>query len=264
MLRPGHVPTAARGAKRRSVSSLLQCDASHMARLGGCNLWGSQYRHARVLPPRPIYACATANLALAACLGGCPRNGSDTQGPEDDGTAVPNVAGSLPNHKTAGDALSTPTMQHVELVRITRNFGKSNFEIALDAWTPVDNPREIADVRLWWAVADRDGERGPFSAKSRDSLEIEYERIDSGNWRVDLGSDKHVFRFWVGYDGSGAPAAFADVDTPEGRVEHCHVTRGQLTARKIFGAPVGIRDFEVECVDAEGAQRSGKMVDQEG
>lgn len=171
------------------------------------------------------------------------------------------VPGTLPNVKTPGNALSTAALQHVELVRITRNFGKSNFEIALDAWTPIDNPREIADVRMWWTVSDRDGERGPFSDKSRDHFDITYEKLAPDKWRVDLGSDKHVYRFFIEYDETGSPAAYADVDADDGRVSHCRVTKGTLAARKLFGAPVGIRDFEVDCVDAQGKQRSGNIVD---
>ena len=129
-------------------------------------------------------------------------------------------------------------------------------------WTPIENPREIADVRLWWAMSDRDGERGPFSAKSRDHFQMTYERLAPDRWRVDLGSDRHVYRFWIEYDETGVVAAFADVVGDAGEsFEHCRVTRGTLAARKIFGAPVGIRDFEVTCIDAEGSQRSGNMID---
>lgn len=202
------------------------------------------------------------SLLWLLCVVGCPRNGSDSNGPEQDDVPLTAPVGALPNVKTPGTALSTASLLHTELVRITRNFGKSNFEIALDAWTPVENPREIADVRLWWALSDRGGERGPFSAKSRDHFDIVYERLAPDRWRVDLGSDKHVYRFWVEFDDTGAPAAFADVEEAGGgRIEHCRVTRGTLAARKLFGAPVGIRNFEVTCVDGEGGERSGSMVD---
>lgn len=211
--------------------------------------------------PRFVQARLLSLGCAAISILGCPRNGSDTNGPEGDDTPVVTLPGTLPNVKTPGNALSTAALQHVELVRITRNFGKSNFEIALDAWTPIDNPREIADVRMWWAVSDRDGERGPFSDKSRDHFDIEYDKLAPDKWRVDLGSDKHVYRFFIEYDETGSPAAYADVDADGGRIAHCRVTKGTLAARKLFGAPVGIRDFEVDCVDAEGNERSGNIVD---
>lgn len=201
---------------------------------------------------------------LVATSAGCPRTGSDTNGPEDEETAVVATPGMLPNVRTPIASLSTTALHHTELIRITRNFGKSNFEIALDAWTPIETPREIADVRLWWARPDRDGERSPFSEKSRDHFEMKYERLAPDKWRVDLGSDKHVYRFWIEIDEAGAPAAYADVDASGGRITHCRVVRGTLVARKVFGAPVGIRDFEVSCIDAEGAERSGTMVDVAG
>jgi hypothetical protein len=212
------------------------------------------------VPPRFDQVRLLPLVALVPLLG-CPRNGDDTNDPEGDDAPVVAVPGSLPQTKTPGDALSTTALQHTELVRITRNFGKSNFEIALDAWTPVENPREIADVRMWWAVSDRNGERGPFSDKSRDHFDIKYERLAPDKWRVDLGSDKHVYRFFVEYDETGSPAAFADVDANGSRIEHCRVTKGNLAARKIFGAPVGIRDFEVTCVDASGTEHQGSIVD---
>lgn len=201
-------------------------------------------------------------MSLAAVIPGCPRNGSDSTGPDDDPPTTVVNGTTLPLTKTASTALSTPTLVHAELVRITRNFGKSNFEIALDAWMAVDDPRQIADVRLWWVRPDKEDERSPFSAKSRDQFDIDYEQHADGTWRVDLGSDRHKYRFAIELDEAGAPAAFAEVDTTDaGRVSRCKVVRGELAARKIFGAPVGIRDFEVECIDAAGTQLRGTMVD---
>lgn len=225
---------------------------------GACNLDPAQYRHV----PVPLRLVQVRMLCLAGLGCGCPPSGTDTNGPHQGEDPPVGSVGTIPNGQTPAAALSTATLQHTELVRITRNFGKSNFEIALDAWTPIENPREIADVRLWWAMSDRDGERGPFSAKSRDHFQMTYERLAPDRWRVDLGSDRHVYRFWIEYDETGVVAAFADVVGDAGEsFEHCRVTRGTLAARKIFGAPVGIRDFEVTCIDAEGSQRSGNMID---
>jgi hypothetical protein len=208
-------------------------------------------------------ACRLLALATSATSAvGCPRNEADSNGPDEDPPTAAVQGATLPVTKTAVEALSTSTLTHTELVRITRNFGKSNFEIALDGWTSVDEPRQIVDVRLWWVRPDKGEERSPMSAKSRDQFDIDYERNADGTWRVDLGSDRHKYRFAIELDGTGVPAAFADVDTPDaGRIAHCKVTKGELAARKVFGAPVGIRDFEVECIDATGTQREGTMVD---
>lgn len=223
-----------------------------------CNAAGPLYRHAVVGIPFRLLALASS----AAIVLGCPRNGSDSNGPDEDPTTAVANGVALPQTKIASTALSTPTLVHAELVRITRNFGKTNFEIALDAWTAVDDPRQIVDVRLWWVRPDKGDERSPFSAKSRDQFEIEYEQHADGGWRVDLGSDRHKYRFAIELDAAGAPAAFAEVDTTDGgRVAHCKVMRGELAARKLFGAPVGIRDFEVECIDDAGTQWHGTMVD---
>lgn len=242
-----------------------ECDRSQRSGVSTCNAAGALYRHADVEIPQASRAIARRLLALASCgafVVGCPRNDADSNGPDDDPPTAAVNGVTLPVTKTAVDALSTSTLVHTELVRITRNFGKSNFEIALDGWTSVDDPRQIVDVRLWWVRPDKGHERSPFSAKSRDQFDIDYEQHADGTWRVDLGSDRHKYRFAIELDDKGMPAAFADVDTSDaGRVAHCKVTRGELAARKVFGAPVGIRDFEVECIDAAGTERAGTMVD---
>src|SRR5262247_682211 len=84
------------------------------------------------------------------CGPGCGSNGkappaiADTQPPEDPERPR------LPMEATPAESLSTPQLQHTELLRIRRNFGKEHFEIVLDAWVATDVPDEIHDARLWW------------------------------------------------------------------------------------------------------------------
>jgi hypothetical protein len=190
----------------------------------------------------------------------CPSAGSSgptdphsVEKPVTDGSAIASV-------ETPADQLSNARIRHTELVRISRNFGKSHFQIALDAWTSIDDPLEITDVRLWWARTDRDGERSPFSAKSRRHIDVEYERLSGQRWAVDIKSDDVRFRFMVELDETGTPAAFADVKHHDGEVlSHCRVTRGEFAARKFLGAPIGIERFEVRCVDDDGTEYEGRM-----
>ena len=70
--------------------------------------------------------------------------------------------------------------------------------------------------------------------------------------------------FLIELDDTGTPAAFADVETEAGNVSHCRLLGGTLQARKLLGAPVGIKAFDVSCVDDEGRERSGRMVEGRG
>jgi len=199
-------------------------------------------------------------LCVCACT--CAKNGSDTTGPDPDETPTSYVTTAIPLEATPADRLSNTALQHVELCRIARNFGKENFEIALDAWVPVEGDREIAEVRLWWARTDRGAERSPFGAKSRDHFDITYERLASDRWRVDLQSDRKLFVFMIELDDTGAPAAFADIETDgAGTITHCRLVGGTLQARKLLGAPIGIRGFDVACVDDDGHDQRGRMVE---
>ncbi|MBC8069796.1 MAG: hypothetical protein IAG13_15775 [Deltaproteobacteria bacterium] len=210
----------------------------------------------------PVRRLPLSLLLLCACS--CARNGEGTTGPDPDETPTSYVTTAVPHEATPAQDLSKPALQHTELCRIARNFGKENFEIALDAWTPVEGEREISEVRLWWARTDRGLERSPFGAKSREHFDIRYERLAPDRWRVDLGSDRKTFVFIIELDDTGTPAAFADVDTDAGNVPHCRLLGGTLQARKLLGAPIGIKAFDVSCVDDGGRKRSGRMVEGRG
>lgn len=201
------------------------------------------------------------SLCTSACT--CTQNGSHTTGPETEDNKTPTtyVTTAIPMEATPADKLSSPALHHTELCRIARNFGKENFEIALDAWTPIEGEREISEVRLWWARTDRGAERSPFGAKSREHFDITYERLAIDRWRVDLQSDRKLFVFMIELDDTGTPAAFADVETDAGLVTHCRLVGGTLQARKLLGAPIGIKGFDVQCVDDDDREQSGRMVE---
>jgi hypothetical protein len=202
-----------------------------------------------------------AMMLVAALACGCPKNGSDATGPEETPDTVTSERVGIPEEATPVERLSNDALHHVELVRIARNFGKEHFEIALDAWTPADGTHEISDVRLWWLMTNLASERRPFSAKTRDQFDIDYARIAADRWRVGLESDRKRFEFLIEYAETGTPAAFADVETDAGVIEHCRVESGTLQARKLLGAPIGIKGFEVSCVDDSGRTHRGDMVE---
>ena len=135
---------------------------------GACNLDPAQYRHV----PVPLRLVQVRMLCLAGLGCGCPPSGTDTNGPHQGEDPPVGSVGTIPNEQTPAAALSTATLQHTELVRITRNFGKSNFEIALDAWTPIENPREIVSQNdhVLVRIIEIDAERRRLSLSMKQVL----------------------------------------------------------------------------------------------
>jgi hypothetical protein len=203
-------------------------------------------------------------LALALLLvGSCGRPSSRFQDPADSGdlqVAEPEVAELVPMVATPADQLSNDVLEHTELLRLSRDFGKREFEVALDAWVDRRRPGELALVRLWWSRVDRDLERSPFGSRSRRHFEIDDDRVTPAHWRVHLLADRKVFSFDVRIDDGDAPAAYATVRSSDGqRVEHCRVQRGELQARRVVGVPAGIDGIAVVCTDSEGATHEGHV-----
>lgn len=198
-------------------------------------------------------------LALLVTAG-CGRPASDPNDPGDYQVAAPDVADLVPLEATPAQALSTEALEHTELLRIGRNFGKQEFEIALDAWVDRERPRELALVRLWWARGDRDLERSPFGSRTRRHFEIDDSRIAPDHWRVNLIADRKVFSFEIQMDENGKPAAYAAVRLPGGEtIDRCRVDRGELQARRVLGVPAGIDDLAVACTAPDGVPRQGHI-----
>jgi hypothetical protein len=205
------------------------------------------------------------NPALVACLAitSCHRP-TEPRDPAEHGevrAAETPVEDVVPMETTPLAELSTETLEHTELLRLGRDFGKQDFEIALDAWVDRRRPRELALVRLWWARIDRDLERSPFGSKTRRHFDIADERLAPDHWRIDLVSDRKVFSFDIEIDPEGKPAAHASVRAEDGQhVEHCRVDRGELLARRVLRVPAGIEALAVVCKDAEGTLVRGTVI----
>ncbi len=200
-----------------------------------------------------------AGLALSG-IGCTPPAQDSPAGTSPDAKQIPSGF-SLPSVTTPADQLTPDGYQHVEVFRIRRDFGKRNFEIALDAWTPTDKLTQVDEVRLWWFKTTKGGERGPFSKKSKRHFDISYERRDEGQWVVQLiaGSDRR-FTFLVEADGKGGVFAYGTVKAEGGQlVERCRVTSGELRAKTTLGLTTGIKDLRVTCTDAEGGQHEGTL-----
>jgi hypothetical protein len=168
------------------------------------------------------------------------------------------AAHGLPSGPTPAAELSTKDFSHHEFLRIDRDFGMSQWQIALDGWLPRTRVGHLEDVRLWWVNTDKDDHRKPFSRHLRRFIEFDYERGGAGTLKVRLAGDRKEYRFSVEVDAAGVPAVFADVTLDDGAVvPRCRCASGRLLARRVLGIPVGIAALSVQCTDDADATHEG-------
>ncbi len=198
--------------------------------------------------------------AATVLLGGahCTQEGSDTAAAIPASTPPP-AAFDLPMKDTSPEELAPDGYKHALVLRIRRDFGKRDFEIAMDAWMPDEAPKQIDAVRLWWFKAHKDGERGAFSKKTSRNFEVSYQRKDDESWSVVFAlSDGRHFTFRVRSTGGHAAAAFAEVMQSDGtKIDACRVTDAELRAKTTLGITTGIKDLSVTCVDSSGVEHQG-------
>lgn len=204
----------------------------------------------------PFIAAATVLL----CGAHCTQDGTDTV-PAVPASTPPPPAFNLALQDTDPAALAPDGYQHALVLRIRRDFGKRDFEIAMDAWMPDETPAHVDAVRLWWFKAHKQGERGPFSKKTSRNFEVSYQRQDKQSWNIVFAlSDGRHFTFLVRSTGDHNAAAFADVSLADGSViTGCRVTDAEIHAKTTLGITTGIKDLSVTCVDASGVEHSGTL-----
>jgi hypothetical protein len=175
-------------------------------------------------------------------------------------TGIPAAAARVPYVTTEVTDLAPRGLQHDEVLRIRRDFGKPSFEIVVDSWLPAQRPERIADVRLWWVQNDADDRRSPFGKKVHKYVELEYVPHNDDSWSVTLRADRKEFRFDVELTAEGDVQAYADIVVDGGiTVQHCRATEGRLVARRLLGLPIGIKQLELTCVDAQGERHQGAV-----
>lgn len=172
----------------------------------------------------------------------------------------PAAAEVIPSGPTPAAKLSTKAFQHHEVLRIDRDFGMEQWEIALDGWLPAGRDGHIQDVRLWWVNTDDADRRKPFNAVVRRYFEFGYERKSESTLAVRMAGDRKEYLFTVRIDGGGTPAVFADVTLQDGStVSRCRCDRGRLIARRVLGIPVGIAELKVQCTDESSQSHEGAV-----
>ncbi|MEM6295423.1 MAG: hypothetical protein AAGA54_29385 [Myxococcota bacterium] len=166
----------------------------------------------------------------------------------------------LPLETMPAAALAVDGFTHVEVMRVQRDWGKREFEIVMDAWVSSEDPGRVEMVRLWWFKANKQGERGPFSEKTKRHFDIVYTRPDDARWVVDMVADDKRFTFVVQADEAHGISALATVTVPGGgQVENCRVHGGEVRASTVLGIPNGIEAFEVTCTGVDGVEYRGTL-----
>lgn len=166
----------------------------------------------------------------------------------------------LPYSRTAASELSVRGLEHREVLRIGRDFGKRNMKVVVDAWVPSAEPAAIDEVRFWWLDTDNADERSPFGRKLRKYIGIDFLPNEPGDWTVKLRGDRKEFAFEVEVDERGEVWAYGNVLTEQGdEVRHCRALDSRFVARRFLGIPVGIKRLEVRCVDEDGHTREGEL-----
>lgn len=165
----------------------------------------------------------------------------------------------LPYTKTAAADLSPPGYQHLEVLRMTRDFGNRDFKVVLDTWVQ-DDSDALAELRLWWVRDDLEDQRAPFGSKIRRHMGLDISQNSPSDWTLRLTGDRKEFVFDVELATDGSAAAYAHVRSSTGDFEHCRATDAKFVAKRLFGIPIGIRRLDMHCVTDDGTAVQGELV----
>ena len=161
----------------------------------------------------------------------------------------PSAQGSPPGPELASD----------EIVRVTRDFGKPNFDLVIDAWADPD-ANHLREVRLWWNNSDELEHRKPLGKMIERMVKLQYKRLSPTELTVAVAGDGKRFTFTVELANNGKVSAYVPIETDTGRViRRCRTESAKLLARRVLGMPVGISHIAVTCRDGGGAVHQGKL-----
>lgn len=169
------------------------------------------------------------------------------------------AGGVPPPAPTTVEELETSTHEHVELVRIRRDFGKPRYLIVLDGWVRRGDVQALEGVRLWWLDRNKKDSRHPLEPFTRRYVELKYRRTGLMAWSVTMRNAGSTYRFDVKADRDGRPRVYAPVVSQEGRDRRCRVVGAMLRARRFLGIPTGVGEVELECAAADGRRFVARM-----
>ncbi|TPV93743.1 MAG: hypothetical protein B7733_18940 [Myxococcales bacterium FL481] len=165
-----------------------------------------------------------------------------------------------PARDTQPQALSTPALEHVEVLRIHRDFGQARYLIALDGWVARTDLPQLAGLRLWWLDLARDDVRFPFEPWIHRAVEISYLDVSERRHTVTLRTDDLAFVFAVELDDSGQVRVHAPARTAQGSSARCEVRGARMLARRFLGVPTGVAEIRLRCRSPHGGSWRGVMV----
>lgn len=153
---------------------------------------------------------------------------------------------------SAAEAAST------EVVRIKRDFGKSWFDLAIDAWA--EGSERLDRVKLLWVNTSEGDRRKPLGKLIERMVSLQYKRLNKRSYTVTVAGDGKEFKFTVELTKDGALHTYVAVDSDAGvHVPRCRTDSAKLHARRVLGIPVGIARVAVTCSDPDGTSHSGQV-----
>lgn len=172
-------------------------------------------------------------------------------------TVLVGAAGSTPAEAPA-ETVAPAEEVSTEVVRIKRDFGKSWFDLAIDAWA--EGAERLAKVQLRWVNTSEGDRRKPLGKLIERMVALKYTRVSKRSYTVTVAGDGKEFKFTVEMAKDGGLHTYVAVDSDAGvHVPRCRTDSAKLLARRVLGIPVGIAKVAVTCSDAGGATHAGQV-----
>ena len=160
---------------------------------------------------------------------------------------------------SAEPVAEAPDPTPIEVVRITRDFGKPHFDLALDAFSSAGEVA-LRDVRLQWVNTSARDRRKPLGPITDRMVKVNLRRDNDRSATVTITGDSKEFAFALELrDDSVIDVYVAALADGGQAIPRCHVTRAHLIARRILGVAAGLDHIAVECADIDGHLRPARI-----
>ncbi|MCA9662745.1 MAG: hypothetical protein KC486_30685 [Myxococcales bacterium] len=143
----------------------------------------------------------------------------------------------------------------IEVVRITRDFGKPYYDLALDAFTEPGAAR-VDDVRLHWVNTSAGDRRKPLGPLTERLVKVNLRRESDRAVTVTITGDRKEFAFALELQDDGALDVYVAAVAEDGQaIPRCRAAKVRLIARRVLGIAAGIDRITVECADTSGRRQ---------
>lgn len=156
-------------------------------------------------------------------------------------------------------AAEAPDPSPIEVLRITRDFGKPHFDLALDAFASAGEVG-LRDVRLHWVNTSARDRRKPLGPITDRLVKVNLRRENDRAATVTVSGDSKEFAFALELRDDGVINVYVAALAEGGQaIPRCHVTGARLIARRILGVAAGLDHIAVECSDSDGRLRPARI-----